>query len=55
MCRAVTCRRCSKTTWAGCGQHVTQVMRGIPRPQQCQGHEGEPREPGFLPKLFGRK
>ena len=26
MCRAVKCRKCGKTTWAGCGMHVDQVM-----------------------------
>lgn len=26
MCRAVTCRKCGKITWAGCGQHVKQVI-----------------------------
>ncbi len=31
MCRAISCRVCGKTTWAGCGQHVDQVMAGVPR------------------------
>ncbi len=35
MCRSVTCRTCSKTTWSGCGQHVDQVMRGVPSGQRC--------------------
>jgi hypothetical protein len=30
MCRAVTCRKCGKITWVGCGQHVRQVMAGVP-------------------------
>ncbi len=54
MCRAVTCRKCGKTTWAGCGQHVESVMRGVPNAQRCRGHENEPREPGFFARLFGR-
>ena len=45
-----TCKQCGKTTWAGCGQHVDQVMRGVPKAQRCEGHEDEP---GFLSKLFG--
>lgn len=53
MCRAVTCRKCGKTTWAGCGQHVDQVMRGVPRNQRCAGHENEP-STGFFERLFGR-
>ena len=55
MCRQVTCRKCGKTTWAGCGQHVTQVMRGVPSSQRCRGHENDPKEPGFFAKLFGKK
>ena len=35
MCRPATCKACSKTTWAGCGQHVAQVMAGVPRAQRC--------------------
>ena len=38
MCRAATCRTCGKTTWAGCGQHVDQVMRNVPSGQRCPGH-----------------
>ncbi len=54
MCRAVTCRKCGKTTWAGCGQHVDQVLRGVPRSERCPpGHENEP-STGFLARLFGR-
>lgn len=53
MCYAVTCRKCSKTTWSGCGQHVDQVMRGVPAAQRCQGHQNEPGN-SFFAKLFGR-
>ncbi|WP_286308479.1 hypothetical protein [Agromyces mangrovi Wang et al. 2018] len=51
MCSAVTCRKCGKTTWAGCGQHVDQVMRGVPRSRRCEGHAAEP---GFFSRLFSR-
>jgi len=54
MCRAVRCRQCGKTTWAGCGQHVDQVMRGVPSAQRCTGHAKEPSQGGFLSKMFGR-
>ena len=53
MCRQVTCKRCEKASWAGCGQHVDQVMRGVPAAQRCQGHQNEPGN-GFFAKLFGR-
>jgi hypothetical protein len=53
MCQAATCRQCGKTTWSGCGQHVDQVMRDVPRGERCEGH---PERPGtsFLARLFGR-
>jgi hypothetical protein len=38
MCRAVTCKTCGKTTWAGCGQHVDAVLAGVPKNQRCPGH-----------------
>ncbi len=55
MCRAVTCRKCGKTTWAGCGQHVSQVMAGVPASRRCAGHASDPAASGgWLRKLFGR-
>jgi len=51
MCRAVTCKKCGKTTWAGCGQHVDQVLRAVPSTQRCEGHASEPRQ-GFLAKFL---
>ena len=59
MCRAVTCRTCGKTTWAGCGRHVDSVLRGVPKAQRCAGHERDrvasaTTTGGFLARLFGR-
>lgn len=54
MCRQVTCRKCGKPTWAGCGQHVDQVLAGIPSADRCPGHPKETGS-GFLVKLFGRR
>ena len=65
MCRAVTCRTCGKTTWAGCGQHVDSVLRGVPRAERCEGHQKAPKAAksatttteapgGILARLFGR-
>jgi hypothetical protein len=42
MCRAVTCKKCGKITWAGCGQHVSQVLAGVPAAQRCAGHADQP-------------
>ncbi|GAA2519395.1 hypothetical protein [Rarobacter incanus] len=52
MCYPATCRKCGKTTWSGCGQHVDQVMRHVPKAQQCQGHAAEP-STGLLGRIFG--
>ncbi|ALN16833.1 MAG: hypothetical protein SOH99_01280 [Acidipropionibacterium acidipropionici] len=62
MCRAVTCKVCGKTTWAGCGQHIDQVKAGVPASQWCGGkhteaeiraaREARPSNP--FTRLFGR-
>ncbi|MDR6118256.1 hypothetical protein QE370_001440 [Aeromicrobium sp. SORGH_AS981] len=57
MCRPVTCSTCSKTTWAGCGQHVAQVRAMVPADQWCAGHEVPPetdRPAGLLRRLLRR-
>jgi hypothetical protein len=57
MCRAVRCKVCGKTTWSGCGQHVGQVMTGVPRADRCLGHTDEERAAAggsLLGRLFGR-
>ena len=33
MCRPITCKKCGKTTWAGCGQHINQVKAQVPKGQ----------------------
>lgn len=53
MCSAVTCRTCGKTTWAGCGQHVDQVMKNVPVSQRCPGHD-DVAQGGFFSRMFGR-
>jgi len=35
MCRAVTCSRCGKPTWKGCGQHVEMVLGDVPDDERC--------------------
>lgn len=52
MCRAVNCRVCGKQTWAGCGEHVDEVMRGAPPAQRCMGHESRLRP---WTRIFGRR
>ncbi|QOQ39524.1 hypothetical protein [Trueperella pecoris] len=52
MCQRVTCRKCGKPTWAGCGNHIEQALAGVPQSERCQGHENEGGS-SFLSKLFG--
>lgn len=55
MCRTTTCDQCGKTTWAGCGQHVDEVMKGVPTSERCTGHEpAEATKPSFFARLRGR-
>ncbi len=55
MCHAVKCKQCGKTTWAGCGQHINEVRRGVPSSQWCPGHPKQERSgSGFFGRLFGR-
>jgi len=32
----VTCDRCGKPTFAGCGLHIEQVLGDVPRGERCQ-------------------
>lgn len=59
MCRAVTCKRCGKTTWAGCGQHVDDVMKNVPNQDRCtcadqQASSAQGQGGGVFGRLFGR-
>ena len=36
MCRRVTCDRCGKPSFAGCGAHVEQVLGDVPKDQRCR-------------------
>jgi hypothetical protein len=56
MCRAVQCRSCGKTTWAGCGKHVDHVMAGVAKADQCPGHHPvAAARPSVWARLFGRR
>ena len=61
MCRAVRCKTCAKTTWAGCGQHINQVKAGVPEGEWCPGGHSEAekiastRSGGFFGKLLERR
>ncbi|RZT26055.1 hypothetical protein EV589_1807 [Mycobacterium sp. BK558] len=54
MCYPVTCRRCGKTTWDGCGQHVADVRQSVPASQWCTcSDRADAPKPKRNP-LFGR-
>lgn len=36
MCSPATCAQCGKATYRGCGQHVDQVLAGVPQEQRCE-------------------
>ncbi|WP_295118195.1 hypothetical protein [uncultured Leifsonia sp.] len=59
MCYPVTCNVCGKTTWSGCGQHVSDVRRRVPANQWCNGNHTDAEKAaassgGFFSRLFGR-
>ena len=61
MCRSVKCQQCGKTTWAGCGAHVDQVMASVPKSDRCRCREQvdaknqNAKTGGLLASLFGSK
>ncbi len=57
MCRPTTCRTCRKASWAGCGQHVSQVMRGVAASDRCRctpADHAAARPTSLLGRLLGR-
>lgn len=40
MCRRVTCDKCGKPTFAGCGAHIEQVLGDVPKDDRCKCREG---------------
>lgn len=39
MCRRVTCERCGRPAFAGCGAHVEQVLADVPASNRCRCRE----------------
>lgn len=35
MCMPATCSSCGKASYKGCGQHVEQVLAGVPKADRC--------------------
>ncbi len=36
MCRRVSCSKCGKPTFAGCGAHVEAVLADVPPNERCR-------------------
>jgi hypothetical protein len=56
MCHQTKCRACQKVTWAGCGQHKNDVLRGVPKNQRCTctaAEKAAANKGGFFARLFG--
>jgi hypothetical protein len=53
MCHRTTCRRCGKATWSGCGNHIEQALKGVPKSERCACVD-EPSSGGFFARLMGR-
>jgi hypothetical protein len=41
MCTRVTCKRCDKPTYAGCGRHIEQVLGGVAMGDRCRCREDD--------------
>jgi hypothetical protein len=56
MCSPATCRTCGKASYTGCGQHVDQVLRGVPKNERCACPPDQRAVGGgsLLGRLFGR-
>jgi hypothetical protein len=44
MCRRVTCPKCHRPTFAGCGAHVERVLAEVPQEDRCQCATNSPRK-----------
>jgi hypothetical protein len=59
MCRRVQCDECNKPSYAGCGNHVEQVLGDVPREERCSCRDNPKEnakgatEPSILRRIFG--
>ena len=55
MCYPEKCPTCGKTGWAGCGQHVDDVMRSVPAAQRCTCKPDSDPQADRRPQSRGRR
>ncbi|MGK2948829.1 MAG: hypothetical protein ACSLFP_09660 [Acidimicrobiales bacterium] len=56
MCSPAICPSCQRPTYAGCGNHVEQVLGDVPPDRRCQCGNGEQPQPAsMLRSLFARR
>jgi hypothetical protein len=39
MCIKITCKKCGKATWSGCGSHISIVLAGVKEENRCKCRE----------------
>lgn len=60
MCQRITCSKCGRPSFTGCGMHVESVLKDVPKDQRCKCREAAQQSSstssggGLLGKLFGR-
>jgi hypothetical protein len=54
MCRGATCKKCGKATWKGCGNHIEDVLAGVPTSKRCTCHEDATSVSAHSGGLFAR-
>lgn len=55
MCRPITCKKCNKASWAGCGAHVEQVLGHVAKADRCACRDTDtPSEPSGLGRTLRR-
>jgi len=35
MCFKVVCSKCNKFTWSGCGMHIEEALKDVPKSNRC--------------------
>jgi len=48
MCKRITCQKCNKPSYAGCGAHIEQVLGDIPKDQRCKCQAIEDKDESVL-------